>query len=290
MTRTSAEALRAAFDTPSGFTVGLEEEVMVLHPETLDLLPRAPELLPRLDGDTRVTLELPAAQRELIVGPEPTVPAAVAALGSARTALVDALVGDARPACAGLHPFAAVDGPLTPGAYYAQSLERRHGGHGAGLGAARRGEDASAAAPAPRPWARERAARGAAQRRSGAAARRSGPGTSRTRSETRTCTSPCSSGRPRCPPRRAADGLRGLGLGADATRFFDEHVAADAVHAAIAAGDLAGGLARAEPELGAQILWGAACLAESEGRWAAGLLRAWETGDSSLRPALPVSV
>lgn len=120
----TAQALRAAFDAPSPFTVGLEEEVMVLHPETLDLLPRAPELLPRLDGDARVKLELPAAQLELVVGPEASVPAAVAELGSARGALARALAGEARLACAGLHPFAAVEGSPTPGAYYERTLEQ----------------------------------------------------------------------------------------------------------------------------------------------------------------------
>ena len=55
------------------------------------------------------------------------------------------------------------------------------------------------------------------------------------------------------PNRRYADGLRRLGLD-DAPRraFFDEHVEADAVHEEVAAVDLAGGLARQEPELAAR--------------------------------------
>ena len=43
------------------------------------------------------------------------------------------------------------------------------------------------------------------------------------------------------PNRRYGNGLRRLGLGDDATDFFDEHVTADAVHEAVAAVDLAGG-------------------------------------------------
>ena len=39
-TPTAAE-LRAAFDAPEPLTLGLEEELMLLDPETLDLLPRA---------------------------------------------------------------------------------------------------------------------------------------------------------------------------------------------------------------------------------------------------------
>jgi hypothetical protein len=84
------------------------------------------------------------------------------------------------------------------------------------------------------------------------------------------------------PNRRYASGLRRLGLDA-ATPFFDEHVEADAVHEAVAAVDLAGGLARAEPELAVDILWGASALARLERRWADALLGAWARGESSLR-------
>ena len=50
------------------------------------------------------------------------------------------------------------------------------------------------------------------------------------------------------PNRRYAEGLRRLGFGsARATEFFDEHVTADAIHEAVAAVDLAGGLARQQP-------------------------------------------
>jgi hypothetical protein len=84
------------------------------------------------------------------------------------------------------------------------------------------------------------------------------------------------------PNRRYGEGLRRLGMNGAATAFFDEHVLADAVHESIAAVDLAGGLARQRPELAADILWGARALAFLEGRWAAHLLAAWESGQSSL--------
>ncbi|MBN1530950.1 MAG: iron-containing redox enzyme family protein [Thermoleophilaceae bacterium] len=85
------------------------------------------------------------------------------------------------------------------------------------------------------------------------------------------------------PNRRYAAGLRRLGQGEDATAFFDEHVEADAVHENIAAVDLAGGLARQQPELAADVLWGARCLAELDARWATRVLSAWDAGESSLR-------
>jgi hypothetical protein len=88
------------------------------------------------------------------------------------------------------------------------------------------------------------------------------------------------------PNGRYARGLRRLGLEA-ATPFFDEHVEADAVHENIAAVDLAGGLARMEPELTGQIIWGARALAELDARWARHLLGCFHGGVSSLGAPIP---
>jgi hypothetical protein len=82
------------------------------------------------------------------------------------------------------------------------------------------------------------------------------------------------------PNRRYGNGLRRLD-------FYDELVEADAVHENIAAYDLAGGLARAEPELAADVIFGARALLELEDRFARHLLSAWEAGESSLRAPLP---
>ncbi len=87
------------------------------------------------------------------------------------------------------------------------------------------------------------------------------------------------------PNRRYGNGLRRLGFDAEATDFFDEHVAADAVHENIAAWDLAGGLAATEPRLTPDIVMGARALLAIEARWARHLLGAWERGASSLRSA-----
>jgi Iron-containing redox enzyme len=85
------------------------------------------------------------------------------------------------------------------------------------------------------------------------------------------------------PNRRYANGLRRLGFGADATAFYDEHVVADAVHESVAAVDLAGGLARDEPSVAPDILWGAAALATLDRRFADHLLDSWNAGETSLR-------
>jgi hypothetical protein len=84
------------------------------------------------------------------------------------------------------------------------------------------------------------------------------------------------------PNRRYAAGLRRLGHDGRATEFFDEHVLADAVHENIAAVDLAGGLARQEPLLASQIVWGARCLAMLDARWGRFVNDAWDAGRSSL--------
>lgn len=85
------------------------------------------------------------------------------------------------------------------------------------------------------------------------------------------------------PNRRYGNALRRLGCGREATHFYDEHVEADAVHENIAAWDLAGGLAADEPEVAADILFGARALLQLEARWASHLMDSWERGESSLR-------
>jgi len=89
------------------------------------------------------------------------------------------------------------------------------------------------------------------------------------------------------PNRRYGNALRRLGFGEDATDFYDEHVEADAVHENIAAYDLAGGLARQEPELAADILFGARALLFLDDRLARHLLEAWGERRTSLRQPLP---
>lgn len=85
------------------------------------------------------------------------------------------------------------------------------------------------------------------------------------------------------PNRRYAGALRRFGASDDAIDFFEEHVEADSVHEQVAARDLAQSLALAEPELAAQIVFGAEALLLLESRWGASLLAAWKGGGSSLR-------
>ena len=113
----TAADLRDVFDAPEPLTIGLEEELMLLDPETLDLLPRAADVVEPA-GDPRFKLEMPAAQLELSLPPVRSVPEAIAALAAARRDLVAAARPVGRLAAAGVHPFAAARGPLNPGERY----------------------------------------------------------------------------------------------------------------------------------------------------------------------------
>lgn len=84
-------------------------------------------------------------------------------------------------------------------------------------------------------------------------------------------------------------GLRRLGYTGSALVFFDEHVEADAVHDMIATYDLAGVLAREEPALADDIVFGARALDLVESRFATHLLESWAAPTTSLRAA-PIEV
>jgi len=87
------------------------------------------------------------------------------------------------------------------------------------------------------------------------------------------------------PNRLYGNGLRRLGFDEEATRFFDEHVEADAVHEQIAGRDLVGSLLAEQPERATDVLFGArACLA-LDNKAGVFLLRTWQAGHSSLRAA-----
>lgn len=88
------------------------------------------------------------------------------------------------------------------------------------------------------------------------------------------------------PMGRYARALERLGVGADARRFYDVHVEADAEHEVVAAGRLAGGLVGDCPELAGDVLFGAAALVAVEAAFTRHVLRSWAAGRSSLRRPL----
>ncbi|MFD6139492.1 iron-containing redox enzyme family protein [Promicromonospora sp. NPDC060271] len=84
------------------------------------------------------------------------------------------------------------------------------------------------------------------------------------------------------PSRLYSTGFRRLGYDAGTTRYFDEHVEADAVHEQIAARDLAGRLVEQDPAIRDDVLLGAAACLAIEGDVGAYALGRWEEGASAL--------
>lgn len=70
-------------------------------------------------------------------------------------------------------------------------------------------------------------------------------------------------------------------------RFYEIHVEADTHHAELALHKMVAGFAETEPELAADVIFGAAALTKVESRFAKHLLTRWRDGRSSLRAGLP---
>lgn len=91
------------------------------------------------------------------------------------------------------------------------------------------------------------------------------------------------------PNQLYGNGFRRHNFDASATAYFDEHVEADAVHEQIAGRDLAGGLVEAEPDLLADVLFGATAAIALDTLLTRRVMDAWENGQSSLRTKLPAA-
>jgi carboxylate-amine ligase len=112
--QTDVESVRSVFEGDGGSTVGVEEELMTLDPETLDLAPVAAEVIEAAALDGRVKAELPAAQLETVTTPCETVGEAAAQLLDMRRSVAAAAEGRARLAAAGVHPFTDPVGEVSP--------------------------------------------------------------------------------------------------------------------------------------------------------------------------------
>src|SRR5215210_7932184 len=104
----AAATLRELFDGVTDHTVGVEEELMLLHPGTLDLLPAADRVTAELGDRVSLRPELPAAQVETAS----PVCGSIDEAAAARSALAAGVAGWARLAGSGTHPFAAPAGTL----------------------------------------------------------------------------------------------------------------------------------------------------------------------------------
>lgn len=123
---TAGAEIAARFDAATPLTIGLEEELMLLDPETLDLAPRSEAALAALDGDRRFVRELPASQIETLTVPVGTAGEAIAQLAAGRSDLAAALDGQFALAASGTHPFAPPLGELNRAEHY-DALAERYG-------------------------------------------------------------------------------------------------------------------------------------------------------------------
>jgi hypothetical protein len=84
------------------------------------------------------------------------------------------------------------------------------------------------------------------------------------------------------PMRRYSSALERMGMHPEARRFYDVHVVADEQHQVIALHELVAGLVEDEPELGADVMFGARAVLQVEAAFARHLLDSWTAGVSSL--------
>jgi carboxylate-amine ligase len=112
------EALRTQFAQGDPYSVGIEEEVMVLEHGTLGLVDRAAEVLALLGDDSRFKPELPASQLEIMTRPHPSVDEAALELLDGRRTLAAKAGSTARFATAGIHPFSPGVGSISSGPRY----------------------------------------------------------------------------------------------------------------------------------------------------------------------------
>ncbi|WP_433549605.1 iron-containing redox enzyme family protein [Streptomyces sp. CA-294286] len=89
------------------------------------------------------------------------------------------------------------------------------------------------------------------------------------------------------PPgaRRMARALERFDAGERCTRFYTEHVEADAVHEQVMRHDVIGDLLAREPGLAGDVAFGIRAIGLLEDRWEREVLAAWDAGRSSLRGA-----
>jgi glutamate---cysteine ligase / carboxylate-amine ligase len=116
--RTLAECREPFERHEDALTLGLEEEVMLLDPSTLELSPSVEAALQLLHGDPRFVRELRSAQLEIVTRPAPDVHRVACDLAQARLTLAERLEPGLRFAAAGTHPWSTDWGDLPEGERY----------------------------------------------------------------------------------------------------------------------------------------------------------------------------
>jgi carboxylate-amine ligase len=104
---------RRAFDTVAPGTLGVEEELLLVSPRTLDLVPENRRLLETLGGDDRFHPELRASQLEIVTPVCHGAGEVASVLAEARSKLVAAAAGRVAILAGGTHPFATDWGQIS---------------------------------------------------------------------------------------------------------------------------------------------------------------------------------
>ncbi len=112
------QQLRRPFDRIAPFTVGAEEELMLVGDAGLGLVPAAELALGLCEGDRRVTRELRKAQLEAITPVCCTAADVQRELASVRRLVGGRLEGTASLLAAGTHPLALAPGPISDSPRY----------------------------------------------------------------------------------------------------------------------------------------------------------------------------
>lgn len=110
--------LRATLDAIASFTIGVEEEYMLVDPETLQPAACSGEALWGFHGDPRIVSELLQCQIEGISPICVSVAGVVHELAAIRRLLASRLDGLALPVAVGAHPWALDPGPTTDAPRY----------------------------------------------------------------------------------------------------------------------------------------------------------------------------
>lgn len=121
-----AANLRAPFAQVEAFTVGVEEELLLVDPDSLQLEPRSELVLERLAGDPRFKHELLGASLEATTGVHARVPDLAGELRELRTLAAAAADGFAETVGVGVYPLADGRAAPAPGERYA-AIMRRYG-------------------------------------------------------------------------------------------------------------------------------------------------------------------
>jgi glutamate---cysteine ligase / carboxylate-amine ligase len=114
----SVERCRAAFDQAVSFTIGAEEELMLVQRESGELAHEADRVLPLVDS--RFAPELRAAQLEIITPVCVTAADVCRELASSRRALIEKLPAELGVVAAGTHPTTRSWGEITNADRYRQ--------------------------------------------------------------------------------------------------------------------------------------------------------------------------